>query len=339
MLSSRIPRPVRVAIALGVLGFVFAATAVERRRIEASALQPSGQPGASRVDGDRLVRDVETLASAPFEGRAPGTAGSHRARQWIVGRFRELGLSPVRGGYEQTFSFTHHSIKGLMTPGKHYTNDYPDAANLLGMIEGTAERDRFTVVSAHYDHVGVVDGVLYPGADDNASGVAVMLAAAEYFSQHRPRRSIVFAAFDAEEKGLAGAHYFIEHPPIDLARVAVDVNVDMIGRGDRNELYVAGTAQTPALRAPVEAAARGRNLKVLFGHDRPAYLSGRVESWVQSSDHGAFADQGIPFLYFGVEDHADVHKPTDTADRIPRRFFVEAASLVVDVVAALDGSR
>lgn len=87
------------------------------------------------------------------------------------------------------------------------------------------------------------------------------------------------------------------------------------------------------LRDPVTAAARGRNLRLLFGHDRPFYESGRLESWVQSSDHGPFHGHGVPFLYFGVEDHDDVHKPTDTADKIPRAFFVEAANLVVDVIA------
>ena len=284
----------------------------------------------------RLKRDLEALASPAFEGRLPGSPGSHRAQQLILGRFRELGLKPVNGAYEQKFSFTHHSIKGAVTPGRHYTNEFPDATNLMGLLEGSVDPRRFILVSAHYDHLGVRDGVLYPGADDNASGVAAMLGAAAYFSQHPPRHSIVFVAFDAEEMGLRGAHYFVEHAPIDLRSIIVNVNLDMVGRGDRNELYVAGTAQTPALREPVAAAAHGRSLRLLFGHDRPTYLSGRVESWVQSSDHGAFHDRGVPFLYFGVEDHPDVHRPTDTADRIPQGFFVEAANLVVDVIDLLD---
>lgn len=338
MLIRRIPRIARIAIALVALMFVFGATAVERRRIESGAIAASGQPGPARVNADRLVADVETLSSAPFEGRLPGTPGSHRAQQLILGRFRELGLQPVGGTYQQKFSFTHHSIKGIVMPGRHYTNEFPDATNLMGVIDGSAERDRFIVVSAHYDHLGVRDGVLYPGADDNASGVAAMLASAEYFSQHRPRSSIVFIAFDGEEEGLQGAHYFVEHAPFDLKKVMLEINLDMVGRGDNNELYVAGTTETPALRDPVAAVARGRNLRLLFGHDRPLYLSGRVESWVQSSDHGAFHDHGVPFLYFGVEDHPDVHKPTDTADKIPRGFFVEAANLVVDVIAAFDAT-
>ncbi len=326
----------RLAIAIGVLGFVFGATAIERRRIEAGAVEASGQPGPPRVDPDRLMADVATLSSAPFEGRLTGTAGSHRAQQFILDRFRELGLSPVGGSYEQKFAFVQHSIKGIVMPGRHYTNEFPDATNVMGMLPGSADPDRFIVVSAHYDHLGVVNGVLYPGADDNASGVAGMLACAEYFSTHRPRHSIAFIAFDGEEKGLSGAHYFVEHPPLDLKQIVVELNLDMIGRGDENELYVAGTTQTPSLRPPVEQAARTRNLRVLFGHDRPLYESGRVESWVQLSDQGPFYDHGVPFLYFGVEDHEDMHQPTDTADRIPRGFFVEAANLVVDVVAAID---
>ncbi len=326
----------RLAIAIGLLAFVFGATAIERRRIQASAVEASGQPGPLRIDPDRLMADIGTLSSAVYEGRLTGTAGSHRAQQFILGRFHELALSPVGGSYEQKFSFVHHSIRGIVLPGRHYTNEFPDATNVMGMLPGSADPGHFIVVSAHYDHLGTVDGVLYPGADDNASGVAGMLACAEYFSTHRPRHSIVFIALDAEEQGLEGAHYFVEHPRLDLKQIAVEVNLDMIGRGDKNELYVAGTTQTPGLRPAVEEVARIRNLRVLFGHDRPMYESGRVESWVHLSDQGPFWDRGVPFLYFGVEDHDDMHQPTDTADKLPRGFFVEATNLVIDVVATLD---
>src|SRR5207247_1410603 len=148
---------------------------------------------------------------------------------------------------------------------------------------------------------------------------------------------ILFIAFDGEEEGLRGSRFFIAHPPVPLTAIALDVNLDMVARGDKNELVAAGTYFSPELKAPLEAVARGRHLTLVFGHDRPASTAGAgQEDWTNSSDHGPFHDAGIPFLYFGVEDHPDYHKPTDTADKIPRAFFVEAANLIVDTLIALD---
>ena len=161
-----------------------------------------------------------------------------------------------------------------------------------------------------------------------------MLAAAEYFTHHQPRRSILFIAFDGEEEGLRGSTFFIAHPPIPLKAIALEVNLDMVSRGDKNELFVAGTYFSPELKDPLAAVSRGRHLTLLFGHDRPIDLAG--DNWTKASDHGPFHDAGIPFLYFGVEDHPDYHKPTDTADKIPRGFFVEAANLIVDTVIIFD---
>lgn len=277
----------------------------------------------TRVDAARLMKDLETLAAPAMQGRLPGTAGSKRAQAYILEQFRQVKLQPFKGGFEQKFPFA--------TRGGG-TQDSPDAANLFGMLPGTVERDRYVLVTAHYDHFGTRNGAVYPGADDNASGVAAMLAAARWFSARPPRVSLLFVAFDAEEEGLQGARYFIEHPPVPIERMSAVVNLDMVGRGDKNVIYVAGTTPYPALKPLVEAAAKGRPIQVRFGHDRPGVA---VDDWTQSSDHGPFHDAHVPFLYFGVEEHADYHKPTDTADRIPRAFFVQAADLVVATVEQL----
>ncbi|MCA1560804.1 MAG: M20/M25/M40 family metallo-hydrolase, partial [Acidobacteria bacterium] len=200
------------------------------------------------------------------------------------------------------------------------------------------EQDRFIVIGAHYDHLGLRVGKIYYGADDNASGVAALLAAAEHFSRERPRRSMVFVAFDAEESGLQGAKAFVATPPVDLKRVALMVNMDMVSRGDQNTLFVAGTAHYPQLREPVAAIARGRNIIVQFGHDRAVPGAPPGHDWTNASDHGPFHAAGIPFLYFGVEDHPDYHKPSDTAERIPRPFFVEATRVIIETISAFDGA-
>jgi Zn-dependent M28 family amino/carboxypeptidase len=289
----------------------------------------------ARADADRLMSDVRTLSGPAFEGRRTGTEGNRRARDFIVQRFRDLKLDPLNGTYEHAFTLARPTRESGASPSG---SDAVEAVNLAAVIRGSAEPDRFTLVSAHFDHLGVRNGRVHPGADDNASGVAGLLAVASFFAAHHPRRSILLVAFDAEEQGLQGAARFVTHPPVDLTRIASVVNLDMIGRGDANTLYVAGTHHYPQLKPAVLEAARGRRIVVAFGHDRPKTEAPKVQDWTHSSDHGPFHDAGIPFLYFGVEDHADYHKPTDTADRIPRVFFTEAVNLVIDVVARLTGT-
>jgi len=282
-----------------------------------------------------MLDDVRTLSSAPYAGRRTGSEGSKLAQAYLVKRFEQLGLKPFSAGYAMPFSFTHKSVKGLVTPGKPFLTEYPSATNLVGYIAGK-EGSRYILVSAHYDHLGVRDGVIYPGADDNASGVAAMLQIAEYFRQHPPQHTIVFAAFDAEELGLRGAQAFVKALPFARDKLAMNLNLDMVSRNDDNEIWAAGIHHTPALKDIVASAASRSTLKVKLGHDRPMLAAGSMEDWTSSSDHGPFHEVGVPFLYFGVEDHADYHKPGDTFDKIKPAFFGQVGSLLVDVAVMAD---
>ena len=279
-----------------------------------------------RVDSDRLMSTVATLADPKFEGRAAGSPGGVAARAWLLERFKAIGLQPVAGSHVFPFTFARKSLAGLEGEG----------ANLLGMCVGKDPTLPMFVVSAHYDHLGIRDGVLYPGADDNASGVAVILEVAAYCQKNPFRRSIVFAAFDAEEGGLNGARAFVSTPPVPKERIALNVNLDMVSRSDKREIFIAGTYHTPSLKPPLEAVAKRAPITVLFGHDRPKAIAGGVDDWTNQSDHGPFHAAKIPFVYFGVEDHVDYHKPTDTADKINRGFFVDAAETILDAILSLD---
>jgi glutamate carboxypeptidase len=289
------------------------------------ATAPQAQPAAGRVDASQLLRDVEALSAPDMEGRLTGTPGNKRAQAYITAQFKAIGLEPLNGSFEQKFAFTRTQRGGIQ--------EFPDAANLMAVVRGTAERDRYVLVSAHYDHLGVRNGQVYRGADDDASGVAGMLAAARWFRAHPARQSLLFVAFDGEEEGLQGSRSFVANPPVPLERISTVVNLDMIGRGDRNVLFVSGTYHYPALKPVVDEAAKGRSITVTTGHDQPTLPPG--EDWTQSSDHGPFHTAHVPFLYFGVEDHPDYHKPTDTADKIPKAFYVEAVETVIGTVQRL----
>ncbi len=324
-------------VGVALVGAFVAAGKIEASRVGGPlARDPVAVAGAPVVDGAQLMTDLSTIASPAFEGRLTGTPGSRLAQAYITRRFQENGVKPFGATYAMPFAFTHNSIKGMLTPGRKRSTEYPSAVNLVGHIPGSVNPERYIVVSAHYDHFGARDGALRLGADDNASGVAAMLAVAAHFKAHPPRNSIVFAAFDSEELGVRGAAAFVNAPPVPLTKVALNLNFDMISRSDRNAIYAAGTSHTPALSALVAKAAAGSSVDVRLGHDRPIWLTGAYGDWTDSSDHRAFHERGIPFLYFGVEDHADYHQPGDTVDKIDPKFFTEVARLLVSAAVIVD---
>jgi len=304
--------------------------------VAVEAYQATAAPAAVRVDRDRLMRDVSTLASPAFEGRQAGTAGGMKARDWIVEQFSSIGLTPALGrGFVQPFMFVPGNPRAILRGGTPARTEYP-GANVVGRVDGSDPRSGTIVVTAHYDHLGIRDGMLYPGADDNASGVAALLAAARYFRMAAPRHTVVFAALDAEESGLHGARALVASDLLPRGRTRLDINVDMVSRSAVNEIYAAGTYHSAWQRPILDEVQTRASVKLLYGHDRPARQANGQEDWTHSSDHGPFHDAGIPFIYFGVEDHPDYHKPTDTADRINARFFGAAADMIVDAIRTFD---
>ncbi|MES2128678.1 MAG: M28 family peptidase [Pseudomonadota bacterium] len=310
---------------------------VEQRRL-ATPLANANAPhrDAPDIDQAMLLDDLRALASAEFAGRKTGSEGSRKAQAYLLDRFEASGLTPYGKSYAQPFAFSHTSIKGLLKPGGSFRTAYPAAVNLVGFVRGTRTPDKVMVISAHYDHLGVRDGQTYFGADDNASGVAALLAIANWFRTHPPLHTIVFAAFDGEEMGSEGAKAFMAALPFPQAQLAMNLNLDMLAHNDKDEIFVAGTRFSPELVPLVEQAARRSMLKVKLGHDRSQLTAGSVEDWTHSSDHGPFHDAGVAFLYVGVEDHADYHAPTDTVEHSNKPFYGKVASLVVDMAMTLD---
>lgn len=275
------------------------------------------KPGAHALD------DVRVLSADDMEGRGIGTPGGAKARAYIVKRFKEIGLRPQGASFEQPFSFKPKTF------GKDVTG-----VNLVARIEGTSSSDRVLVVSAHYDHLGVRKGQVYNGADDNASGVAGLLAVAESFKARPPRHTVLIVAFDGEESGLRGAKAFVAAPPVPLEKIGLNVNFDMISKNRRNQLYVGGAGPQPYLKPVLEGVARTAPLELLLGHDTD--IHGKENNWTQQSDQGPFATAGVPWVYFGVEDHPEYHQPTDDFATVPQAFFKNAVTTVVTATRALD---
>jgi Zn-dependent M28 family amino/carboxypeptidase len=287
-----------------------------------TAAEAPPAPAAPAVDA-QLWSDLSILAADDMQGRGPSTPGGEKARAYIVSRFEEMGIAAPAMGRLQPFQAT--SRRGATVNG----------VNVLGVIPGTRRGDRYIVVTAHYDHVGAPDGVIHNGADDNASGVATMLALAAELKRRAPEHSVIFVAFDAEESGLLGAKHFVEAPPVPLESIALNLNFDMTARAETDsKLWVTGTYQHPSFRPLLEGIAPVGGISLAFGKDTPQDTG--ANNWVEASDHGAFFRANVPFLYLGVEFHPDYHQPTDDVERVQPAVFQSSTTLAIQSFRALD---
>lgn len=273
---------------------------------------------------EQLMEDVRILSADDMQGRLAGTPDGAKARAYVLGRYQAIGLKPVLGdNFEQPVSIVRSSGAAM-------------GANLIGKIEGTSDSDRALVVMAHYDHVGVRNGEIYNGADDNASGVATLLAIALSMKVRPPAHDVIFAAVDGEEVGMQGSRGMVADAQFKaiLPKVVMAVNFDMVSRNDKNELYAVGAFHFPWLRPRLEAVAAKAQVTLKLGHDDPKL--GPQDDWTKLSDHASFHRIGVPWVYFGVEDHADYHKPGDDFDKIPQDFFRRSAATAEAAVRAFD---
>ncbi len=285
--------------------------------------QNTTPPTSKVIDAAQLLDDVKTLSADDMQGRQFGTPGGIKARDFVEKRFKESGLISLGNSYLQPFEITNRSGKKI------------NGTNVYGYIKGKKNPDSYIIVTAHYDHLGVGSGDVFNGADDNASGVAALFAMAKVFLKNPPKNSIIFVAFDGEENGLQGAKKFVANLPIKKESILVNVNMDMISHNDVNELYACGTRHYPNLKPLVETVIKSKatNVKLILGHDEP---NPPQDDWTNQSDHFAFHEAKIPFIYFGVEDHKDYHKATDEFQNINQKFYVNAVETILAVVKVFD---
>jgi aminopeptidase YwaD len=200
--------------------------------------------------------------------------------------------------------------------------------NVVGILPGTdpARAAEAVVVGAHYDHLGYADGVLHPGADDNASGTAVVVGLARALaSAGGTPRTLVFALFGGEELGLLGSGHYVRQPAVSLARTVAMLNFDMVGRLREDRLIVHGAASGSGLGEALAATARG-----------DVKLDVRGSPHV-GSDHLRFYETGVPVLFFTAGGHPDYHRPTDTAERIDATGMARIAAVALQTLERLAG--
>jgi len=279
-----------------------------------------------------LQDDVYFLASDSLRGRETGTAYELKAAQYIMQRMKDLHLDPAgdSASYYQTFSF-----KPKKDPHQEATYVSSDSSitgtNIMGYWDNNAENT--IIIGAHYDHLGMggegslhrEGPAIHNGADDNASGVAVMLQLADSLTNSQDKNhNYLFMAFSGEEIGLLGSNYFAKNPTIDLARVNYMINMDMVGRlREDKTLSVSGTGTAPIWNQVLNASNLGFKLAL-------------KESGVGPSDHTSFYLQDLPVLHFFTGQHEDYHKPTDDAEKLNYEGMQMIVGYITSVISELD---
>jgi hypothetical protein len=213
------------------------------------------------------------------------------------------------------------------------------ASNILAVIEGTDKKEEWVLVTAHYDHVGVIRGQIHPGADDDGSGTVGLLEMAEAFAKAKaagkgPRRSILFMAVSGEEKGLWGSEYYSDHPVYPLNKTSIDINIDMIGRKDdklnsadsNNHVYLIGDDKLSSELPRFVDSVNNLYTKLIL--DRKYNDPKDPNRLYFRSDHYNFAKKGVPIVFFFDGIHKDYHKPTDTPDKINYDLYETRTRLV-----------
>ena len=254
-----------------------------------------------------LKMHVTTLAATEYQGRGVGTAGLDKAADYVAAQFKAAGLAPglQDGSYRQVFTTTQ-------TPdGKPAT-----LANIVGVLPGSnpAWRDQSVVVTAHYDHLGMGwpnpragdEGRMHPGADDNASGVAVLLEVARAIAAAgAPRRTVVFVAVTAEEAGMLGSKHYVDNPVRPRDGIRAVLNIDSVGRLGTAPLGVIGSATA------TEWPHVFRGIGFVTGIQTQMATQG-----LESSDQASFIAKGIPGVQLFTPPHVDYHRPGDTPDKV-----------------------
>ncbi len=280
------------------------------------------------IGKEELYETLEYLANDMTEGRATGSKGKQSAEQFIRERFRKYGLKPFNWNYTQSFR----------------AKDTLAVRNVVGVVPANGMSDEYIIIGAHYDHLGVLGGNTYNGADDNASGVTALLDLARVFAKMRadgagPNRNLVFVAYDGKELDLLGSDYFVRHLPFPAEKIVCAINMDMLGttlvpvhRNRPDYLIVLGEETLPDR---LQGIIRYSNFSDRFGMDIDYSFYGSkafTEMIYRTGDQYSFRNRRIPSLLFTSAFHDHTYKPSDTVDIIDFEMLRKRTALIFDVI-------
>ena len=275
---------------------------------------------AASITEKDLAKHLFIYASDEFEGRNTGEPGQKKASAYLKKFYVDHGIASPLGGddYFQEVPAAFLNKRKRRVPLK-------DSENVVAYIKGSEKPDEIVVISAHLDHVGMRDGKIYNGADDDGSGTVALLEIAEAFQKavkdgKGPKRSVLFLHVTGEEKGLLGSSYYVQNPIFPIANTVANLNIDMVGRidpkrkGERNYIYLIGADK---LSTELHELSEAMNTKYTNIELDYTYNDEKDPNrFYYRSDHYNFAKYNVPIIFYFNGTHADYHQHTDTPDKI-----------------------
>ena len=304
-----------------ILILLLVVTAYSCKTAQSTTAKDNSDPSkyVKAISEKDLKKMLYTIASDEMEGRETGSKGQKKAGLYMIEQYKKNGISFPKGA-----SDFYQPVPAAFMNAKRNQN-LPDSENIWAYIEGTEKPNEVLVISAHYDHVGIKNGEVYNGADDDGSGTVALIEMAKAFAKakkqgHGPKRSILFLHVTGEEHGLHGSRYYSENPLFPIANTIADINIDMIGRRDvehsntNNYVYVIGADR---LSSDLHNAVVAQNEKYIkmdldFKFNDPK----DPNHFYERSDHYNFAKHGIPAVFFFNGVHEDYHGKGDEPQKI-----------------------
>jgi Zn-dependent M28 family amino/carboxypeptidase len=283
---------------------------------------------ANTITASDLKTHLYQFADDKMQGRMTGSEGQKMGAAYLKNFYINQEIPAPEGtNYYQEIPAEYFNLK----------SDSNASENVVAFIKGSEKPDEVIIISAHYDHVGMKNGEIYNGADDDGSGTVSMLEIAQAFQTavkngNGPKRSILFLHVTGEEIGLYGSKYYSENPLFPLANTVCDLNIDMVGRIDpdkgdnHNYIYLIGSDKLSQelhdVSENVNKTYTNLELDYKFNDDNDP------NRFYYRSDHYNFAKKNIPIIFYFNGVHEDYHKPTDTPDKIEYELMAKRAQLV-----------
>jgi Zn-dependent M28 family amino/carboxypeptidase len=286
---------------------------------------------SQQTNQESFKKDVEYLASEKLEGRFPGTNGEQLAANYIAEKFEKFGLTKLTDSYFQSFNFTLPSSPHEEVKFNQDTDTKINAKNIIAFIDN--KKKNTVIIGAHYDHIGyggqysLDRGIneIHNGADDNASGTAMLLSLAKQLNNKNDlENNYLFIAFSAEELGLIGSRYFVNSDVFKKESINFMINLDMVGRlNAEKELSIFGVGTSSIFKQVVNSLNNNFKLKI-------------IEDGTGPSDHTSFYNKDIPVLFFHTGSHENYHRPSDDVNLINYKGMSEISNYIIDIIDELE---
>ncbi len=312
---------------MALLLFLFSCTHIEPNKAAENSLKTI----VAMLDESQLTEHLKVLSSDDFSGRKLGSQGNEKSRRYIINVLKNDHVNTFAPDYRH--KFVHHSWQST-TIGQ----------NIIAVVEGTKFSEKYIVLTAHFDHLGIKGGKIYNGADDNASGTATLLSLAKQIAIKPLRYSVIFLFTDGEEVNLLGAKSFVNDYAELIPKIKLNINLDMIAGNQQTKTlhYISKNIDSLLNEGEIQSLKNffhHNKLKIKQGFNSVNKRSGKNlgrNGWIRASDHGVFHRKKIPFIYFGVGTHQNYHTHQDTFERVNLAFYLSASQLIYQQIRFID---